>query len=104
MAHGASKGQLELVAVLGLIALFTHNHLFWIAALLLALIKLPDFASPMNSIANSLRKIAGQESKPSELASPEVPVTPTKPRPVQTEPQLTPVDLKPGDKVSERRG
>lgn len=104
MAHGASKGQLELVAVLALIALFTHNHLFWIAALLLALVELPDFSSPMNSIANSLRKIAGQERRPYEPASPEVPVTPTKPHPVQTEPQLTPVELKPGDKLSERRG
>lgn len=56
MAHGASKGQLQLVAVLSLIALFTHNHLFWIAALLLALIEFPDFSSPITSMADSLRK------------------------------------------------
>jgi hypothetical protein len=47
MAHGASKVQLQLVAVLSLIALFTHNHLFWIAALLLALIEFPDFSTPV---------------------------------------------------------
>lgn len=108
MAHGASKGQLQLVAVLALIALFTHNHLFWIAALLLALIEFPDFSSPMNSIAKSLRRIAGQESKPPETVSPEVPeapATPTKPHPVQTEPQLTSVELESarGDNLSERR-
>ena len=59
MAHRTSKVQMEIVAVLGLISLFTHNHLFWIAALLLALIQLPDFSSPMASIAGSLEKIAG---------------------------------------------
>ncbi|OHV74171.1 hypothetical protein, partial [Ensifer sp. LCM 4579] len=58
MAHGASKVQLQLVAVLSLIALFTHNHLFWIAALLLALIEFPDFSTPVSSMAESLRKIA----------------------------------------------
>ena len=37
MAHKSQKLQFEIVAVLGLLALFTHIHLFWIAALLLAL-------------------------------------------------------------------
>ena len=36
MAHKSQKLQFEIVAVLGLLALFTHVHLFWIAALLLA--------------------------------------------------------------------
>ena len=60
-AHGASdhKVQMEIVAVLALISLFTHNHLFWIAGLLLALIAIPDFSTPMNSIAESLEKLAG---------------------------------------------
>jgi hypothetical protein len=54
MAHKSQKLQFEIVAVLGLLALFTHIHLFWIAALLLALIDLPDFgthcaASPRRS-------------------------------------------------------
>jgi len=43
MAHKSRKLQFELVAVLGLISLFTHNHIFWIAGLLLAMIDLPDF-------------------------------------------------------------
>ena len=31
MAHRTNKVQLQFVAVLSLIALFTHNHVFWIA-------------------------------------------------------------------------
>ena len=31
MAHKSQKLQFEIVAVLGLLALFTHIHLFWIA-------------------------------------------------------------------------
>ena len=60
MAHRTSKVQMQFVAVLALLALFTHNHVFWIAALLLALIELPDFSTPMNSIALSLEKLSGR--------------------------------------------
>jgi hypothetical protein len=35
MAHRSQKLQLEVVAVLCLISLFTHMHIFWIAGLLL---------------------------------------------------------------------
>lgn len=59
MAHRGQKLQFELVAVLGLLALFTHVHLFWVAALLLALIDIPDFTGPMRRIAGSAEKIAG---------------------------------------------
>lgn len=58
LAHRGKKVQLEIVAVLALIALFTHEHLFWIAALLLALIPLPDFSTPIASMARSLEKLA----------------------------------------------
>jgi hypothetical protein len=61
MAHRTNKVQLQLVAVLALIALFTHNHIFWIIGLLLALIDLPDFATPLNSIALSLEKHTGRD-------------------------------------------
>ena len=44
IAHKGQKVQFELVAVLGLISLFTHNHIFWIAGLLLAFIPMPDFS------------------------------------------------------------
>lgn len=54
LAHNSR--QLQFVAILSLIALLTHNNFFWIAALLLAAIKIPDFVTPINSIARSLEK------------------------------------------------
>lgn len=59
IAHRSHKLQLEIVAVLGLLALFTHVHLFWIAGLLLALIDFPDFGGLLARIARSLEKMAG---------------------------------------------
>jgi hypothetical protein len=71
MAHRTHKLQFEIVAVLGLISLFTHMHIFWIAGLLLAMIDLPDFGTPIRSIANSVERIA--EATPgSPAAEPEV--------------------------------
>src|SRR5882757_8511620 len=58
MAHSSHKLQFEVVAVLGLLALFTHNHIFWVAGLLLALIDLPDWGTPLRRIADSAEKIA----------------------------------------------
>jgi hypothetical protein len=58
MAHKSQKLQFEIVAILGLLSLFTHIHLFWVAALLLALIDIPDFGTPLRSIADSVEKIA----------------------------------------------
>jgi len=58
MAHRGQKVQFEIVAVLGLISLFTHNHAFWIAGLLLAIVPLPDVTSPLRSIAGSLERLA----------------------------------------------
>jgi hypothetical protein len=60
LAHGTSKVQLQIVGVLALLALFTHNHIFWIAALLLALIQFPNFSAPLASMAESLEKMAGR--------------------------------------------
>ena len=59
IAHRGHKLQFEIVAVLGLIALLTHMHIFWIAGLLLALVDLPDFGTPLNRIAGSAERIAG---------------------------------------------
>ena len=58
MAHKSQKLQFEIVAVLGLISLFTHMHIFWVAGLLLAMIDLPDFGSPLRDIAGSVGRIA----------------------------------------------
>jgi hypothetical protein len=59
MAHKSQKFQFEIVAVLGLLALFTHNHLFWVIGLFLAMIDLPDFSTPLRKIAGSVEKMAG---------------------------------------------
>jgi hypothetical protein len=59
IAHKGQKVQFEIVAILGLIALFTHMHIFWIAALLLAFIDLPDFTGFLGRIAGSVERLAG---------------------------------------------
>lgn len=74
---GHKKLQFEIVAVLGLLSLFTHVHAFWVAGLLLALIDLPDFQTPLKRIATSLERISGTES------------------PEQTEPATKPADPQP---------
>jgi hypothetical protein len=62
MAHKTKKVQFDIVAVLCLLALFTHEHVFWFAALLLAFIDLPDFLTPLRRIATASEAIAGQEN------------------------------------------
>jgi hypothetical protein len=59
MAHKSQKLQFEIVAVLGLIALFTHIHLFWVAGLILAMVDLPDWGVSLSRIAGSAEKLAG---------------------------------------------
>lgn len=59
MAHGSHKLQFEIVAVLCLLALLTHIHAFWVAALLLALIDIPDFGGWLGRIAGAVERIAG---------------------------------------------
>ena len=95
MAHGSQKLQFEIVAVLGLISLFTHNHLFWIAGLLLALIDIPDFGTPLRSIAGSVERIAG--------ATPEAPETETEPL-IEASPGRNPVAASPSASKEEVRG
>jgi hypothetical protein len=58
---GHKKLQFEIVAVLGLLSLFTHVHAFWVAGLLLALIDLPDFQTPLKRIASSLERRSGDQ-------------------------------------------
>uniref|UniRef100_A0A9E8CN54 Uncharacterized protein n=1 Tax=Bosea sp. NBC_00436 TaxID=2969620 RepID=A0A9E8CN54_9HYPH len=67
MAHKSQKLQFEIVAVLGLLALFTHIHLFWVIGLLLALIDIPDFSGQFSRMAHALERIAGM--KPREIAA-----------------------------------
>jgi multisubunit Na+/H+ antiporter MnhF subunit len=66
MAHkNANKLQFEVVAVLALLALFTHNNVFWVAALLLALVPIPDFHGPLATMADSLARMAGYRKQTS---------------------------------------
>ncbi|WP_249130317.1 hypothetical protein [Bradyrhizobium sp. AUGA SZCCT0283] len=74
MAHKSEKLQFEIVAILGLLALFTHIHLFWVAGLLLAMIDIPDFGTPLRSIAGSVEKIA--DAKPDTAVEAEVSLSP----------------------------
>ncbi|MFQ6162689.1 hypothetical protein [Sinorhizobium meliloti] len=109
MAHGASKTQLQIIGALGLIALFTHNHLFWIAALLLAMIEFPDFASPVRSIARSLAKIARREDSDERRESATAFAPPPKAAPLAapttSEPQWVPLEVGPApheEKIEQR--
>jgi len=59
--HIVNKGQkiqFKIVAVLALISMLTHNNTLWIAALLLALIPIPDYLTPLTGMAHSLARIA----------------------------------------------
>ena len=63
LAHKHGNTQSQLIMVLALLALFTHNNIFWVAALILALLKLPDFLTPINSISESLKKLTLEEAE-----------------------------------------
>jgi hypothetical protein len=95
MAHKAHKLQFEIVAVLGLLALFTHQHIFWVAGLLLALVDFPDFSTPVRRMTRAVEKIAGiehVEPPPSEVPAhghgePEPAHPSPKPEPSPTKPE-----------------
>ena len=69
VAHRGQKVQFEIVAVLALLALFTHNHIFWVAGLLLALGPLPDIKTPVSAVVGSLDRIA-KNTEPEGSARP----------------------------------
>ncbi len=58
IAHGKNHSQIQLITILTILALFTHNNIFWVAALVLAVVDVPDFLTPLKSIAKSLAIIA----------------------------------------------
>ena len=70
LAHRHSNTQSQLIMVLALLALFTHNNVFWVAALILALLKLPDFLTPINSISESLKKLTPEQTDEESAAAP----------------------------------
>jgi hypothetical protein len=70
MAHKSQKILFDLIALLCLLALLTHEHLFWFAAIVLAFIPIPDFLTPVNRIASSVAAMAEQEAggKPADVS------------------------------------
>ena len=54
LANSASKVQLQIVGLLGLLSLFTMNNAYWVAALLLAAVRIPDLATPLRDISRAM--------------------------------------------------
>ena len=75
LVEGTSKAQMQLVGILGLVSLFTMNNAYWVAALLLAAIRIPDFGIFFKSMSRSLKKISIESERP-------VPVEPVPVEPV----------------------
>lgn len=68
LASNTRKLQMDLVAVLAILALFTHQNLFWVAALMLAMVELPDYTTPLTSIARSMDRLAAKADPPAPQA------------------------------------
>jgi hypothetical protein len=79
MAHRTSNTQLQIISILTLLALFTHQHLFWIAALLLAVVRVPDYSTPLQRIANALDPRGAPPGERAATAPP--PAAPAPPAP-----------------------
>ncbi|KIC43879.1 hypothetical protein RA28_18095 [Ruegeria sp. ANG-S4] len=80
MAHENNHPQFQLVGILALLALFTHNGIFWVAAILVAGFQFPDFAAPLKNIADAIRSL-GRSPVPepvSETAVPDAPAADVK--------------------------
>lgn len=58
IAHTEQKVQYQIVATLGLLGMFTHENLFWIAGLLLAMVDIPDFTTSLTQISKSVERVA----------------------------------------------
>jgi len=60
MAHRSQSTQFQVVGILALLALFTHNNLFWVAALLIAAFEVPDFTTPLNAISGAINDLSAK--------------------------------------------
>jgi hypothetical protein len=79
MAHGQNSTQLQLIAVLAILALLTHNNVFWVGALLLAVVRFPNFITPINSIDQSLKTLAERQARDEGETNTEKPDDPPRP-------------------------
>ena len=93
IAHKSQRLQFEIVCVLGLIAMFTHMHIFWIAGLPLAMIELPDFGTRLTGSRHQPRRSPvfdrARVRPPAEDPSPKAPEDLTEPRPAAATTQVT---------------
>lgn len=48
------KVQMQFVGILGLLSLVTLNNFYWVAALLVAAVPIPDLVTPLRQIAGGL--------------------------------------------------
>jgi Sec-independent protein translocase protein TatA len=92
LAEGTSKTQMQIVGILGLISLITMNNIYWIAALLLGAMRLPDLVTPFKSISRSLEKQSASnwqkplaEQSPVEQPARNQPLEVEQPSPVMEE-------------------
>lgn len=60
MAHKGNATQMQLISILCILALFTHNNVFWVMALVLAAFRPPDIMTPLNSMALSLQNMVSR--------------------------------------------
>ncbi len=63
IAHESNHPQFQLVGILALLALFTHNGLFWVAAILVAGFQFPDVAAPLRAISDAIRSLGAQNQQ-----------------------------------------
>lgn len=70
LAHESNHPQFQLVGILALLALFTHNGLFWVAAVLVAGFQFPDVAAPLRAIADAIRSLGTERSEGPALVQP----------------------------------
>lgn len=64
MAHQANHNQLQLIGLLTLLALLTHNNWLWLFALIIAALNPPDLLTPLRSMARSLARISRRDDSP----------------------------------------
>jgi hypothetical protein len=82
MAHHSNHTQQQAITILALLALFTHNNIFWLGALLLAVVRWPDIQTPLENIAGALERIAPEGlTRPRRAAPPEAAPDPSAPDP-----------------------
>jgi uncharacterized membrane protein YwzB len=69
LAHKHGNTQSQLIMVLALLALFTHNNIFWVVALILAVLKLPGFFNADSQYFRFVKKTDDNGCRPHRTAT-----------------------------------